>query len=233
MFRFKQFTINDGLSAMKVGTDGVLLGAWAHGGSRILDIGTGSGIIAIMMAQRFLDAHVTAIDIDYSACIQARQNSGNSPFSDRIDIQCTPLQAFAASPEAAHTFDSIVCNPPFFTNSLKSGNASRDLARHTDTLSFRDLIHCSKLLLADGGTLSLVAPIDVKDDIDSEAIICGLSPTASVFVKTTANKQPRRFLSQYLNGYASPTPPVTKCLTAPGGSRSEWYQALTSPFYIK
>lgn len=233
MFRFKQFTINDELSAMKVGTDGVLLGAWAHGGNRILDIGTGSGVISLMMAQRFPSALVTAIDIDVSACQQAQQNVSQSPFADRISVHHASLQAFTAQDGTAAAFDSIVCNPPFFTNSLKSGNASRDLARHTDTLSFRDLIHCAKSLLADGGTLSLVAPVDAKDDIDSEAIICGLTPATSVLVKTTPKKQPRRFLSQYVNGFVSPTPTTTEYLTVPDGSRSEWYQSLTSPFYIK
>ena len=112
---------------MKVGTDGVLLGAWAEGGRRILDIGTGTGVIALMMAQRFADATVTAIDIDDEACAQARENASASPFANRVSVVHSSVQSFAADflekcsqNDSLKLFDSIVSNPPFFEQSLKN-----------------------------------------------------------------------------------------------------------------
>lgn len=113
-FRFKKFEILQDRCAMKVGTDGVLLGAWASGGTRILDIGCGTGLIALMMAQRFPAAQVVGIDIDEEACGQARENVAASSFSDRIDVAHCRLQDYSGE-----EFDAIVSNPPFFLNSLK------------------------------------------------------------------------------------------------------------------
>ena len=124
MFTFKTFSVDDSITAMKVGTDGVLLGAWAAGGHRILDIGTGSGLIALMMAQRFSGATITALDIDGDACRQAENNVAASPFAERIEIICKALQEYAASTKEA-SFDAIVSNPPYFQKSLKSSNAKR------------------------------------------------------------------------------------------------------------
>ena len=135
MFRFKQFTIHQERCAMKVGTDGVLLGAWAEGGKAILDIGTGTGLIACMMAQRFPDATVQAIEIDEAACQQARENVTASPFLDRIFITNTSLQEFVSElPQHQQQYDCIVCNPPYFVNSMKAPDSQRSIARHTDTL---------------------------------------------------------------------------------------------------
>ena len=112
MFTFKQFSVDDALTAMKVGTDGVLLGAWAAGGKRILDIGTGSGLIALMMAQRFPEAEIVGIDIDEDACRQARMNADSSPFGNRITIVHASLQDYVKTIPGA-SFDSIVSNPPY------------------------------------------------------------------------------------------------------------------------
>ena len=103
---------------MKVGTDGVLLGAWAQGGTRILDIGTGTALMALMLAQRFPDAYVTGIDIDDEACQQARENVANTPFADRVEVVHQAVQAFM--PQEGGVYDSIVSNPPYFHNSLKN-----------------------------------------------------------------------------------------------------------------
>lgn len=131
---------------MKVGTDGVLLGAWAQGGTRILDIGTGTALIALMLAQRFPDAHVTGIDIDDEACQQARENVANTPFADRVEVVHEALQAFI--PQEGGVYDSIVSNPPYFHNSLKNPDERRAQARHTDALPinvlFFMLVGCSR-----------------------------------------------------------------------------------------
>lgn len=120
-FDFKQFSICQDQCSMKVGTDGVLLGAWADGGRRILDIGTGTGIIALMMAQRFPDAAIDAIEIDHDACRQAAGNIAATPFADRIRIHECPIQHF----QTTMRYDAIVSNPPYFINSMKNPDKKR------------------------------------------------------------------------------------------------------------
>jgi tRNA1Val (adenine37-N6)-methyltransferase len=134
-FKFKQFEIHQDRCAMKVGTDGVLLGAWAPGGKRILDVGSGTGLISLMMAQRFPEAQVRGIDMDGEACEEAAENVAASPFADRVEIECCRLQDY----HSEESFDAIVSNPPFFLNSLKNPDSKRTMARHTDSLPFRDL----------------------------------------------------------------------------------------------
>lgn len=154
---------------MKVGTDGVLLGAWAAGGQRILDIGTGTGVIALMMAQRFPDVQVSAIELDASAAQQAKENVAASPFSDRIAVEHVALQQYEALP-----FDAIVVNPPFFTHALAVKGCARAMARQTDSLSFRDLCRGGRRLLAEGGVMSLIIPADRCGEVETEAALAGL-----------------------------------------------------------
>ena len=137
-FTFKQFHIDHSRCAMKVGTDGTLIGAWFSAdcnNSRILDIGTGTGLIAIMAAQRFSGAQVVGIDIDSDCIEQANENVAASPWCDRISIIHSALQEFTSS----EGFDAIVSNPPYFVDSLLSPDEKRSTARHANTLSFNDL----------------------------------------------------------------------------------------------
>ena len=127
MFQFKQFIINQDECAMKVGTDGVLLGAWAMGGSRVLDVGTGTGIIAIMMAQRYAEADILAIDIDEGSVHQAKDNVAASPYVSRINVSQIMVQDMDAS--FAGLFDAVVSNPPFFIDSLQAPDHQRTIAR--------------------------------------------------------------------------------------------------------
>ena len=168
-FRFKQFEIEQDRCAMKVGTDGVLLGAWAQGGCRILDIGSGTGLISLMMAQRFPEAEVVGIDMDVDACGQARENVMASPFRDRVEIVCCRLQDFGA----IGVFDAIVSNPPFFVDSLKNPDSKRTMARHTDSLPFRDLFAGVKRLLSDEGVFSAIIPAEVVEQFVAESCILG------------------------------------------------------------
>ncbi len=232
MFTFKQFSVDDALTAMKVGTDGVLLGAWAAGGKRILDIGTGSGLIALMMAQRFPEAEIVGIDIDEDACRQARMNADSSPFGNRITIVHASLQDYVKTIPGA-SFDSIVSNPPYFQNSLKSPDSKRTSARHNDSLSFRDLITGSKALLKHDCTLSIIGPDTAENDIESEAIINGMTVSNIVRLKTKSTKQPSRFMMQIVNGFTNEFSNTTEVLNEADGSRSEWYHELTKNFYIK
>lgn len=232
MFHFKKFSVDDRLTAMKVGTDGVLLGAWGAGGERILDVGTGSGLIALMMAQRFGSAMVTAIDIDRDSCLQAKANVAESPYADRVEIRHVSLQELAQS-EPAGAFDAILSNPPYFKNSLHSHDSKRNLARHADTLSMHDLVKCSKHLLAPRGTLCAICPESVKEELESESIIYGMTVRNSVELKTNISKAPSRVMVEIVNGYEPTRAHATEYLTEQDGSRSQWYQQLTKYFYIR
>ncbi len=145
---------------MKVGTDGVLLGAWASvdHGIHILDVGTGSGLIALMLAQRNMNAEVTAIDIDQNAFLQARDNVNASPYMKRINVINTSFQQFALHPP--RLFDLIVSNPPFFSRSLLPPDAGRAHARHSVSLSLDDLLHGADRCLSPEGRLALILPAD-------------------------------------------------------------------------
>jgi tRNA1Val (adenine37-N6)-methyltransferase len=143
---------------MKVGTDGVLLGAWCNteNTSCILDVGTGTGLIALMLAQKS-DAKIVAIEIDEEAAMQAKDNSSESKWKNRISIVHTSFQDFTKT--STEKFDLIVSNPPFFVNSLKAPTTNRNLARHTDNLSHKDLLVHSKRLLSENGRLCLILPL--------------------------------------------------------------------------
>jgi tRNA1Val (adenine37-N6)-methyltransferase len=155
-FTFKQFEIIHQNSAMKVGTDGVRLGAWAHfnHSNRILDIGTGSGLIALMAAQKNDNVFIDAVEIDKDASLEAQLNVKNSNWCDRISIHQTSLQLF----KPPYKFDSIISNPPFFQKGTKSPDQQRGIARQTDTLSYEDLIKHSNRLMVENGEISLIIP---------------------------------------------------------------------------
>ena len=234
MFQFQRFTIHQDQCAMKVGTDGVLLGAWAQGGERVLDIGTGTGVIALMMAQRYAEAHVVAVDIDEAAVRQARQNADASPFGDRVEVVLSSIQDYATScslslgegrGEVPAHFDSIVCNPPFFVDSLKAPDQQRSLARHADTLPFAELMRAACRLLSDDGELSVVIPFDYRRRLDDEAFLCGFFPSRVCAVRTKSTKPVRRYLLAYRK---RPCPCLHDELTI-GDAR---YQQLTRDFYL-
>ena len=167
-FSFKQFTIRQDKCAMKVGTDGVLLGVLApvllddnNLVSNILDIGTGTGLVAIMLAQRCLGrAAVIGVEIDSDAATQAIENASKTPW--QIDVYNNSIQGFAH--ECQEKFDLIVSNPPYFINSLKAPDKNRNTARHTDTLSFEDLVGSAEKLLADEGRFTVIIPCSSEND---------------------------------------------------------------------
>ena len=213
---------------MKVGTDGLLLGAWAQGGKHVLDIGTGTGLIALMMAQRFLDAHVDAIDIDADAASQAEDNARRSPFADRVAVRCVSLQEYVAERE----YDSIVCNPPFFTQSLQSPDSKRTLARHSIALPFDDLFRHARRLMSDDGVLSIVVPSDALSQIETAAVMNNLFLVRRCFVRTTRKKPARRLLlsfSQKPSPFHDEEGVIQEAVNEP----SEWYRNLTCDFLLK
>ena len=227
-FRFKQFEIEQDRCAMKVGTDGVLLGAWAQGGRRILDIGSGTGLISLMMAQRFPEAEVVGIDMDAGACGQARENVMASPFRDRVEIVCCRLQDFGA----IGVFDAIVSNPPFFVDSLKNPDSKRTMARHTDSLPFRDLFAGVKRLLSDEGVFSAIVPVEVVEQFVAESCMLGFYLIRKCGVKTVERKQPKRFMLSFAKHRISPYEEYVETMMDSQGNRSEWYRKITEEFYL-
>ena len=156
-FRFRQFTVEDEKSALRVGTDAMLLGSWANPGiaKKILDIGTGCGVLALMMAQE-TTAFVEAIDSDQSSVIEARDNFLRSPWASRLSAIQNSIQSFSSM--ANSRYDFIIANPPYFSNSLKSPAARNNQTRHDDSLSLTDLVGFVSKLLADDGCFAVIMP---------------------------------------------------------------------------
>lgn len=226
-FAFKQFTIKQDLCAMKVGTDGVLLGTWAQGGSRILDVGTGTGLIALLMAQRFPNATLEAIDVEESACKQAEENFLNSPFSDRLQVFHTSLQTFQPNSQ----YDAIVCNPPYFVDSLKNPDIKRSIARHTDALPFKSLFHHAARLLKPEGEFSIIIPVENIAAVLAESYISGFFTSKTTWIKTTANKPAKRALLAFSKSN-TPTEEHHVSLLDEHNMKSKWYRELTEDFYL-
>ncbi|MDR1436988.1 MAG: methyltransferase [Candidatus Symbiothrix sp.] len=214
---------------MKVGTDGVLLGAWANCSDvrTILDTGTGSGLIALMLAQR-CPAKIDAIDLDKDACRQAQINFGNSPFSDRLLVHFSSLQNF--SPE--RKYDLIVSNPPYFSNSLPSPDKGRTQARHNNTLPFDDLIKKSLTLLSPQGKLALILPYGDFGRIHVLAKENGLFLYRKTTVIPVQNRPPKRILLEYSRACSSPEENELIIEKSPS-VYSEAYINLTKDFYLK
>ena len=225
LFSFKRFDVWQDRCAMKVGTDGVLIGAWAAGGKRILDVGTGTGLIAMMMAQRFDDACVEGIDIDADACRQAEKNVGKTEFAARISIVHTSMQEHKGS------YDAIVSNPPFFENSLKTPDNRRTLARHTDMLPVADIFRCSRRMLADDGCLSVIIPVEMFVRYEEEAAIHGFFVSRLCRVKTVERKPAKRIMVTFTVTAPLTTEVEEHVLMDADGNRSEWYRHLTEKFY--
>jgi tRNA1Val (adenine37-N6)-methyltransferase len=231
-FQFRQFIVHQQRCAMKVGTDGTLLGAWAAAPSvkcRILDIGTGTGLIALMMAQRFPESEVIGIDIDPEAVAQARENVRLSPFSEQITIEHQDLMKFIDT----DGFDVIVSNPPYFVDSLECPDDQRTMARHTVSLTYDGLIRQAFRLLKDDGSLSLVIPAESRPLIESAASLSGFFLSRVCLVKTTPRKQPKRQLIEFRKHSVKELIIEEGIIEDSPNIRSAWYQQLTKDFYIK
>ncbi len=196
-FRFKQFTVFQQHCAMKVGTDGVLLGAWANVARKnhILDIGTGTGLIALMLAQRNEEAQIKAIDIDKQCILQAHLNVHSSPFANRINVEKESFQEYAVKTNAR--YDLIVSNPPYFQNALKSPCQSRNQARHNDTLSFFEIISQGTSILNEDGRIVLILPHEFKQQLLDYASKAHLFATRMTNVFPLPHKPAKRLLVEF------------------------------------
>lgn len=224
MFRFKQFCVRHDRCGMKVGTDGVLLGAWAGvgGAETALDIGTGTGLIALMLAQRNAGVRVLGIDIDGDAVAQATENVAESPWPDRIDI----WQAdFCQDCLQGVQFDLIVSNPPFFQEDTACPDFRRDQARRSSSLPMPILIGKAAELLSERGRLSLIVPATAHAEVIGEAAANRLYLCRRTDIKTTPRKLPRRTLLEFSRSMVS-------CEHSVLALNSEAYQVLTGDFYL-
>ena len=215
---------------MKVGTDGVLVGAWATvrpTDREVLDIGTGTGLIALMLAQRNPEAQIVGVEIDAESAEQARENFEASPWSDRVRVVECAVQEFSTE----NKFDLIVSNPPYFVDSLKCPDGSRNTARHTDTLSFGELMHTAEQLLAPDGRFAVIVPAEAALSVIAAG---NLHLVRRCDVKTKPSGVPKRVMLEFSPRFCGAA--VREELTigdgTNGGSSPE-YVALTREFYLK
>ena len=234
IFQFKQFAVNQDQCAMKIGTDGVLLGAWVPidtSPNSILDIGTGTGIIALMLAQRCDAQQIDALEIDENAYEQAVDNFESSPWSDRLFCFHAGLDEFVEEPE--DEYDLIVSNPPFYIEDYRSENAQRDLARFQEAMPFEDLVEAAALLLSENGVFAVIIPFKEEENFLKLAKEYELFPIKITRVKGTHETQIVRSLLAFRR-YELPVLAADQLVIEI--NRHEYtddYIALTKEFYLK
>jgi len=230
-FKFKQFMVRHDKCAMKVGTDGVLLGAWVRteNAKRILDIGTGTGLIALMLAQRS-DARIDAIDIDISAFQQASENVCSSSFAKQIEVYHSSFSDFMQKTNVP--YDLIVSNPPYFTQSLKSPDDLRTKARHDDSLPLDNLITGAKSLLAETGRLALILPIEHAQRLDDILVDINLYKIRQTNVAPVIHGNIRRILVEISAQKTENIKPDLLTIEKERHVYTEEYRLLTKDFYL-
>ncbi len=228
-FQFQQFRIHQDRCAMKISTDAVLLGALAEANSpqHILDIGTGTGVVSLMLAQRFPEALITAVEIDSDASEQAAENFKESPFSNRLQVKNVRFQDFAED----QPFDLIVSNPPYFPDHLKSQDYKRNQALHTDALSFEELLQKAAKLLKEDGQLWVILPPRQMSDFSDLGRGFSLRPIKRMQVKDTASKPVIREIVGFSFGRDTADSEEIH-LKNGDGSFSDAYSSLISGFLL-
>ena len=236
-FKFKQFEIQQDKCAMKIGTDAVLLGAWANivQAFYILDIGTGTGILALMAAQRNPNAVIHAVEIEAAAQLQAAQNIRNSPWAQRIQVFPQSIQDFTQTfPDKQ--YDSILSNPPYFDHKASSyiSDEARQTARNTSELSFETLLHCIQKLLHPQGNCSVILPVQEGNNFIKQALAIGFYLKTLTKVQPRADKEPNRLLIELVK---YPCEVVENELTIRNAGKgqqdyTEGYKELHGGFYL-
>jgi len=232
-FKFKQFTVEQDRCAMKIGTDGVLLGAWVSieaNPETILDIGAGTGVMALQLAQRSTAETIDAVEIDDDAFEQCLANFETSPWADRLFCYHASIQEFAS--EIEDTYQLIVSNPPFYSEDFKSDNEARDRARFTEALPFQHLIVCAAHLLDKEGVFAVIIPKKEEQTVVSLAEADGLFPQRICRVKGTHASEEKRSMIEF--GRVQ-QPPIIEALTIENARHdyTEAYKNLVRDFYLK
>nr|WP_315243360.1 methyltransferase [uncultured Flavobacterium sp.] len=234
MFQFKQFSVQQDKTAMKVGTDGVLLGAWApinHNPFSVLDIGAGTGIIALMLAQRTHAEQIDALEIDEDAYEQAVENFENSPWGDRLFCFHAGLDEFIDEPE--DEYDLIVSNPPFYSEDYKTSNEQRDLARFQDAMPFEELIEAADLLLSENGIFAVILPFKEEENFIALAKEAQLYPTKITRVKGTQTSEIKRSLLAFSRNENQKVEIDELIIEIDRHVYTQEYIELTKDFYLK
>jgi tRNA1Val (adenine37-N6)-methyltransferase len=234
MFQFKQFSIQQDKTAMKVGTDGVLLGAWTpidHNPFSVLDIGAGTGIISLMLAQRSHAQQIDALEIDENAYEQATDNFENSPWNDRLFCFHAGLDEFIEEPE--DEYDLIVSNPPFYSEDYKTQREQRDLARFQDAMPFEELIEAADLLLSENGIFAVILPFKEEENFIALAKESELYPVKITRVKGTPTSEIKRSLLAFSRNENTTVSTDELIIETARHIYTSEYIELTKEFYLK
>jgi len=231
IFQFKQFEINQAGCPMKINTDGVLLAVKVNGRkpSHILDIGTGTGVIALMLAQRFPEACIQAIDIDQGAFNCAKSNFEGSPFSTRLSAHNIGIESYESQSE----FDLIVSNPPFFINSLKNSDTRKTLSRHGSIQFYEDLFNKCNHLLSANGSLQIIWPMEIRDQLLRLGFFANLYLNEETYIQSFPHSDPFRVISSFKKTFHEPYKSDSFHIYQKQGVYSESYLELLKPFFIK
>ncbi|MBP6039137.1 MAG: methyltransferase [Flavobacterium sp.] len=233
MFKFKQFSVNQDRCAMKIGTDGVLIGAWTpliNNPYNILDIGAGTGILSLMLAQRSNAEQIDAIEIDEEAYEQCVENFETSPWGDKLFCFHAGLDEFVDEPE--DEYDLIISNPPFYAEDFKTDDSQRDLARFQDAMPFEELIEAADLLLSDNGIFSIIIPFKEEEKFVSMCKELDLFPFKITRVKGTPTSEIKRSLLAFSRIEQTPQIDALTIEISRHQYTTE-YINLTKDFYLK
>ncbi len=232
-FQFKQFTVNQDKCAMKIGTDSVLLGAWAslrNNPESILDIGSGTGVIALMLAQRSQTEIIDAVEMDDNAYEQCVENFENSSWSDRLFCYHASLEEFCQGFD--DKYDLIISNPPFYDDNYKSENSQRDLARFQDAMPFELLADCVSKLLSESGVFSVIIPVKEENKFIDLASKANLFPNRILHVKGNPSSKIVRSLIEF-SFYNSEIKTEELTIEISRHQYTQEYINLTKDFYLK
>lgn len=220
---------------MKVGTDGVLLGAWATvpDEGNILDVGSGTGLLALMCAQRSKSAQIEAVEINPAAAMQAEENCRGSNWSHRIRVVNDSFQDFSHAHATGTKYDLIISNPPFFRDSLKPPADSRSMARHNDKLSADLLLYNAARVLTNSGIVSIIYPAEDIEYLISTAFFYLLYPIRRTFIKPYEGKKNIRCLIEFGQEQGKKCTEDIIAIRSAAGEFSEDYKKLTAAFYLK
>jgi tRNA1Val (adenine37-N6)-methyltransferase len=232
-FRFKQFTVQQGQSAMKVCTDACVLGAWVNlkDAHRILDIGAGTGLLSLMAAQRNANAAIDAVELDDDAYNQATENVQESIFAERVQVFHQSIQSFESESE----YDCIITNPPFFQSDLLSPDQQKNKAHHATSLTFDELLVAIDRLLTHDGKFHILLPVDEAAVFKQKALTSGWFLADSVILQHNSNKKPFRHIMSFSRKYISDYQNVDSVIciyNADNNTYTETFKALMKDFYL-